>query len=86
MKTNITKFDESETYTGDIYKWPNGLYTCLTNNRILIQVRHGNGLCYDTEQRTVFPRPIKNVASPYRRIPGFTGRITAIEFEREGDQ
>lgn len=83
MRTNIDLPLRAKTYTGAPKEWPDGLYRGGPND-LDIQVRNsvahtiGNSDLIQYEEDRV-------VRTPCTRIPGFTGRIATIEFEREGD-
>ena len=85
MRTNIDEHDQAKTYTGDPREWPNGVYK-PSKGSIVVQVM-GCGVWSVISDRLVqwstdnadFDTDIQ-----YTRVPGFTGGIAAIEFEREG--
>jgi len=87
MRTNIPSRSETKTYTGDARRWPDGLYTVsLETLTPKIQVRNGRVFVIgESSMVQMYNMSMCNFFAEYYRIPGYTGGISAIEFEREGE-
>lgn len=85
MKTNIKPTPKAKTYSNDAIKWPNGIYTINleTCNPHVQVVDGGVWIVGPASMVPLETKTGRTFLSDFYRIPGYTGRIAAIEFERE---
>jgi len=80
--TNINEAEREVVRTGDPREWPNGVYVLGSDpGTPRFQVWGGDvySIGGPTLERLDSPSVFEN---EYRRVPGFTGRINRIEFEK----
>lgn len=87
MNTNLPTVEAHMYYSGRVSTWPNGVYRSELSPDCCIAVVGGMGVIFSMDSKNPSPMaPVEEPHDRYTRIPGFSGVVETVVFEKEKDE